>query len=285
VIARNILDWSAGGQHRATSLTEDDFYRFRKWLVDAALADKTVHDRGIVFKQMLRWAVSRKLLAQNPFADIRLSKPVPTPQPVLTAQQVGILLQQANAHMRPIIATLAWTGMRIGELAELRWADLQTNDHGQAFFVISEGGSTPGKTKGRHSRDLPINPQLMDVLGVLPRDGERIFTAMPTTMYPQTGRPVNERRVLASFKQLCRKCGFENWRKLKLHTLRHTFASIAVQEGLSERYVLEFMGHRSSAILDHYVHTYDAAAHAAICAIKYPMSAPNRTKEKTCSGE
>jgi integrase len=52
----------------------------------------------------------------------------------------------------------------------------------------------------------------------------------------------------AYLKSLCRQCGFANPQQYKLHTFRHFFASYCAQQNLSYKYVLEWMGHSSSAI-------------------------------------
>jgi len=280
LVGRNVIEWSGDdGSRRASTLTEDDLYRFRQGLGERGLTEKTIHDRSVVFKQMLRWAATKRLIPIDPFAGMPLTKPEPTPQPVLTPQQVGVLLEKANIHIRPVIATLAWTGLRFGELAELQWSNVETNGNGQSFFIITKGGSTPGKTKGRRSRRIPIHSELMKILEALPRHADRIFTALPTEKYPALDRPLNERRVLASFKQLCRKCGFQNWKGLKLHTLRHVFASMCARNHVPERYALAFMGQKSSAVLDLYVHMYDDAAHEAAETIVYPLS-PSKSVEE-----
>jgi integrase len=57
-------------------------------------------------------------------------------------------------------------------------------------------------------------------------------------------------------KNLCKECGFENPQQYKLHTFRHFFASYCAQHNLSYKYILEWMGHSSSAILDIYFWVY-----------------------------
>ena len=72
-----------------------------------------------------------------------------------------------------------------------------------------------------------------------------------------------------SLKRLCRRLGFDNPHQYKLHTFRHTFASMLARNQVSHKYALEFMGHRSSEILDLYYTQFDDTAVEAINTINY----------------
>jgi integrase len=114
---------------------------------------------------------------------------------------------------------------------------------------------------------------LRRVLDGMPRGDGRIFMALPSPKHPQGGAPMNERRCLVALKRLCKRCGFANHKQYKLHTLRHTFASMCARNNVSYKYALEWMGHRSSDILDLYYCMFDADAHAAMGTLVYAKSA------------
>ena len=83
------------------------------------------------------------------------------------------------------------------------------------------------------------------------------------------GKVVSPKKLRAYLKDLCRQCGFENPRQYKLHTFRHFFASYCAQQNLSYKYVLEWMGHLSSAILDMYFTMNDRQAQAAMNSLSF----------------
>jgi len=154
----------------------------------------------------------------------------------------------------PMLATLAYTGMRIGELKQLCWEDV---DLDRNVIHVNRGGSG-GKPKDKENRFIPIHARkLRPVLQSLPRKSELVFL-MPD------GKKVSEKKLLAHLKNLCRQCGFPNPWQYKLHTFRHFFASYCAQQNLSYKYVLEWMGHSSSAILDMYFTMNDRRAQAAM---------------------
>jgi len=268
LVQRNVVQW-CGGARRAAALTEDDFWDFRRFLVEEiGVGEKTAYDRQIVVKQCFKWAKNKRLIPRNPLAGVPMNKPDPTPQPCFTPQQVKTLLEHAGEHYTPIFAALAYTGMRFGELAALRWSDIKSLGGDKGRILIHDGGSN-GTTKNRRSRQVPISHELREVLAVLPRNHELVFTAPPSPQYPEGGRPVNERRALAFLKRLCRKVGFENPAQYKLHTFRHVFSSMCAMSNVAYKYALEWLGHRDSRILDIYYTAYDDVAHEAIKTISY----------------
>jgi integrase len=159
----------------------------------------------------------------------------------------------------PIFATLAFTGMRIGKLQQLRWENV---DFDLNVIHMQQGGSD-GKPKDREDRFIPVHgSKLKPILQALLRISEQVFL-MPD------GRLASPKKLRAYLKSLCKQCGFENPKQYKLHTFRHFFASYCAQQNLSYKYVLEWMGHSSSAILDMYFTMNDRQAHRAMNSLSF----------------
>ena len=158
-----------------------------------------------------------------------------------------------------MFAALAFTGMRIGELQQLCWEDVDLESN---VIHVHRGGSS-GKTKDKEDRFIPIHGRkLKPVLQSLQRESELVFL-MPD------GRLVSPKKLRAYLKSLCKQCGFENPLQYKLHTFRHFFASYCAQQNLSYKYILEWMGHSSSAILDMYFTMNDRQAHRAMNSLSF----------------
>ena len=174
-------------------------------------------------------------------------------------EQVELILSNADAWAVPMFATLAFTGIRIGELQHLRWEDV---DFDRNVIHVHRGGSG-GKPKDKEDRFIPVHARkLRPVLQSLPRKSELVF------LMPDGGK-VSEKKLRAYLKNLCRQCGFPNPWQYKLHTFRHFFASYCAQQNLSYKYVLEWMGHSSSAILDMYFTMNDRHAQAAMNSLSF----------------
>ncbi len=180
-------------------------------------------------------------------------------QPCFTIEQVELLISNADPWAVPMFAALAFTGMRIGELQQLRWEDADL-DHN--VIHVNRGGSD-SKPKDKEDRFIPVHAKkLWPMLQSLPRQSELVFL-MPK------GTQVSPKKLLRYLKNLCRQCGFANPNQYKLHTFRHFFASYCAQQNLSYKYVLEWMGHSSSDVLDLYFTMNDRQAQAAMNSLSF----------------
>jgi integrase len=154
---RGVFELFAGhlDQHRVTRLSHVTAGHFDKYRAErkATRHAKTVYGEGVIIKQLFKWARSRKLITENPLADIKLHKPplVPKEGPGLT--QVNHLLAAADETLGRWLAVLAFTGMRVGELRRLRPDDVGLA--GNWVHVRSRPGA---ETKTKESRKVPIIP-------------------------------------------------------------------------------------------------------------------------------
>jgi integrase len=167
---------------------------------------------------------------------------------------------------------MAYAGLRFGEVRDLRWQDLLLDRGTHGMIRVQLGGSAGTTTKGGRSRQIPIHPRLREFINALARSSERVFSSQPSKRWGHEPKKLNERTVIQVLKKLCAKLKFENAEVYKLHTFRHAFASMCARNNTSYKYALQFMGHKSSEILDLYYTMYDSTAEAAIGTINYsPM--------------
>jgi integrase len=226
----------------------------------------------ILVKQMFKWASEKKHLPSNPIVDEKIPEGESAPQPCFEPWQVTKLLELAGEHDRPIFATLAYTGIRIGEARDLLWADVVLPPDRPGHVVIRSGGSD-GTTKNKKVRRIPIAPELRPILEAMPRRGPRVFYSPASRQYPNGDCPLNDSSLLQRLKHLCERCGFDNPRQYKLHTFRHVFASMCARTNVAYKYALSWLGHGSSEILDLYYRQFDDVADQAMRTISYQRSA------------
>ncbi len=251
--------------------TENDFW---KWFgsVAKAYGKKTAYDRAIIVKQMFKWAVNKaKLLPANPVSGATMRKPAPNEQPVFSPEQVSKMLSTADDHLRPIIATMAYAGLRFGECRDLTWDHVLFPHDGPGHLVIRLGGSTD-TTKTGNVRRIPLHPDLRKILEAMPHFDQRVFHAPVSKRNADGTKMLNESTSVKALKKLCRECKFQGAEKFKLHSLRHTFASMMARSKVPIQYAQALMGHRNSQILAIYYHVYDDTAVEAIQAIQYPTT-------------
>ena len=123
---------------------------------------KTRYTEGVIIKQLLRWAKSRRLISDNPLDAIKLEKPRLEPRPGPSISQVNDILSALGGIDRIAIATLAFTGIRAGELQRIQMNDVDAN--GNWLSIVSREGL---ETKTRASRRIPIHLRLRHELDQL----------------------------------------------------------------------------------------------------------------------
>ena len=179
----------------------------------------------------------------------------------LNREELSILLETFATHFPkhyPLALLLARTGLRFGEALALKWTDIDF--HGR--FINVERGFSRGKIetpKSGKSRRVDMSKQLANVLSEL-KHSRKIETIkkgwkkMPEWVFVSslgTSLDINNwrRRI---FDKVIEKAGL---RKVRIHDLRHTFASLLIQAGESLVYVRDQLGHHSIRVtVDIYGH-------------------------------
>jgi integrase len=166
-------------------------------------------------------------------------------------------------RLRALWVTLATTGMRRGEAAGLEWADLDL-DAGRAAICRARVSvaykvqtSTPKSERSRRSVDLDAatvtalrqhrRAQLEERLAYGPgyQNSDLVFTR-------EDGSPPHPERISVMFQSHQAAAGLP---RIRLHDLRHTWASLALAAGVSPKVASERLGHASVGFtLDTYSH-------------------------------
>ncbi|WP_020475035.1 site-specific integrase [Zavarzinella formosa] len=80
---------------------------------------KTVYAKGVIILQFFSRCRSRRLIAENPLAEVRLKKPPFVPKAGPSPGEVNRILAELSGLKKTMVAVLAFTGMRAGELQRL----------------------------------------------------------------------------------------------------------------------------------------------------------------------
>ena len=156
---------------------------------------------------------------------------------VLTEDEELRLLEVAEPYLKSLILVALYTGMRKGEIFNLKWQDVD----------FEESEITVTKSKSGKDRCISINSVLLNLLYAQKAqngESEYVFTN------PKTGKPYTD--IKRSFTSACEKAGIED---LHFHDLRHTFASRLVRNGFDLNTVKELMGHYSITTTQRYLHS------------------------------
>jgi integrase len=202
---------------------------------------KTMYLEGVLVKQLMKWCKSRKLIRENAISDFKLVKPPLMPKDGPTMVQINSILTSSRGQFMVMLALLAFTGMRSGELQRLRKEDLDLL--GNWLHVVSRSGL---ETKTRHSRKIPLHSRLRPLVEKLPKvPGPWLFAAEVSAKFPHGDHWISTRKLNERFKSLLKQLGLRTGRVdgFTIHSLRHSFETTCVNAGIPQRVIDAWLGH------------------------------------------
>jgi site-specific recombinase XerD len=249
----------AGGSRPIAKIVAADLLAYRNELsAERGLAAATVKRRLACLRTMFAWLVRRNILGDSPFArtELRIRLPARLPR-CIESRDVRRLMRHRGAHgveFGLAIGLLLATGMRVGELADLRLSDV---DAAAGRLRIMGKGSrerTVFVTDGRLRDDLREYVQT--------RHGAGAQNAERRLLTDNRGFALTSARIRSAIVQLARIAGID--RRITPHMLRHTAATMLLESGTDIRFVQRLLGHRSILTTQIYTHVSDRALQAAL---------------------
>ena len=204
-----------------------------------------------VFKQIMNRAVATGLIEKNPATGIRRN-PRPKPTRFLSREEIRRLREELDRCAPPsaspsrrrqadIVRLLLATGCRRNEIVRLQWREVDG-----AVLDLTDGKTGP--------RKVFLNAQARAVVERQPRtESPYVF---PSASDP--ARPADD--CLKLWYEARKRAGLED---VRLHDLRHTFASHAVMQGVPLPVVARLLGHRNVRMTLRYAHVADRDVKAA----------------------
>ena len=256
-------------------LTSLDLQRFYKHRLDGGrvdrveakkkpkgLAPKTVRNIHQMIGSAYNLAIEQKLVTRNPTQGCALPKVEHKEMKTLTADQLSAFFQEArDSGVFALYYIDLTTGLRRGELLGLKWSDidLEKGDlrvQRQIGRIDGKIIEMPLKTKNAY-RTLPLSADAIDVLMQ-----QRRKTGNSEWVFPSpTGGPISPDSVLHMLHRVLKRAGLP---KVRFHDLRHTFATLALQNGVDIKTVSGMLGHFSAGFtLDTYAHVTTSAKREA----------------------
>lgn len=249
----------------------------REWVADlsATHAPASVHKTIGVLRQVLAMAVSDNRLVLNPADGVELPAVGTVEQRFLTLEQLHALADAAGQN-RALVYVLGTCGLRFGEVAELRWRDVLLDKKTisvRRSVTLVDNKFVVGTPKGGKGRTVSISDFVADLLTPGAAD-ELVFP--DTTGGHMRGTNVRRRwwsdAVTAArlFPRIEKNAAGEKVTvyEFKIHELRHTASSLAIQAGANIKSLQNMLGHESAALtLDRYGHLFESDVEAVGIAI------------------
>ena len=237
-------------------VTKVDRQSIQQWINEMDCSPRTMRWRHSVLRMSLAHAMAEGWIAKNP-AEGTVFPALEHPEhDYLTAEEVEGLAKMCG-EFGFIVRLLAYTGLRWGELTGLNVADVNLERRRLTVrrSMTQVGGKlVSGKTKSRKSaRTVPIPESLIE--GLTESVEGRARTS-PAITSPRGARLSRENFVRDSkWRTHVTELGHPD---LRLHDLRHTYASLARSSGADLRLLQVAMGHASITVTAHtYADLYD----------------------------
>lgn len=257
------------------------------------LSARSVRYLHVLIRESLQQALKENLITRNPADATRPPKITKKEAAFLTADQISVFLKSISEdRWYAAFVTVLGTGLRLGELAALRWENVDLKKGiihvkeavSRVETFEPEGPKTkliiqPPKTKkGLRSIPLPAfvieelkrlktrqteekillgtawQAKLREEMGENYKDPGFLFTW-------QDGRPVDPDYLSKHFRKLIKKANIEG---IHFHSLRHSYASLLLSNNVHPKIVQENLGHSTiSMTLDTYSHVAPGLKEAA----------------------
>ncbi|BDT86456.1 hypothetical protein FMUAM8_22200 [Nocardia cyriacigeorgica] len=261
---RSLLDTVVLPRWESVPLRDIEFEDIQEWVVSLSESGSTRFEgRGLsasrviqsyqVLGQILRFAVKSKRLASNPAEDVELPSMMAGERPYLSHLQV-LKLAMAAGRFRPLVLTLAYTGLRFGEATALRVMDVDLDARRirvtRSATYVRGAGTVVTDTKNHTARAVPVPETLAKELANL-MQGRRL----DALVFPSwKGGYLESTEFRWVFDQAAKAAGLS---KIAPHGLRHTAASLAISAGANIKVVQRMLGHKTATLtLDLYGHLF-----------------------------
>ncbi len=207
------------------------------------LSNSTVRGVHMMLHNALDRAVKEKLILKNPTEDCIIPKIEKQEMKILQPEHIHAYLDAANARgLLPMFYLELVSGLRKGELTALQWSDL---DEADCTVSVSKQASwdtdgnlvlTRPKT-GNSIRTVSIPQEAVELL-----KQEHAKHPDNPWMFPsgRTGEMYHPDSVVTLHKRILKDAGLDH---IRFHDLRHTFATLALQNGVDVKTVSSMLGH------------------------------------------
>jgi integrase/recombinase XerD len=239
---------------------EDTILAYAGHLMDErAAAPRTLRRRMACLRGFYRDAVRTGMIERSPFAALEMQLPRARSLPrALSRIETACLADAAWRHcldpaapptaraFPAALLLLISTGLRVGELVQLRPGDFEA--HGGGLHVRGKGR--------RERRVFVVDPRLRSVIaGLALRPGA-------ANLFAADGRSWTTQAVRRQLRSFAAAAGIE--RRVTPHMLRHTCATLLLEDGVDLRVLQRLLGHENIATTALYAHVGDSGLRKAL---------------------
>jgi integrase len=219
-------------------------------------AQSVKHHHRLIFK-VLKDAVKWHLIVRNVAEAVTPPKTRKVEMATWDNEQVKIFLDVSkDSSYYPIYLTAINTGMRRGEVLGLRWQDIYFDNNiiyvRQSLQEVKKVGLTFKEPKSGKSRSISITPTLAKELNKLYKQqlADKLllgqgYQDLDLVFAQKNGKPIQPTVMARNYRKMVETSGLPY---IRFHDLRHTHATLLLQQGVHPKVVSERLGHSTKWI-------------------------------------
>jgi len=250
------------GKKRLRDLRPVDIQAWVDEISQNGLSPATVGRCYRYLRACVRQAEAWEIIDHNPFKGIILPRVPRKELDFLNADEIRCLLDAAKFPEKALFAILALSGLRLGEALGLQWKDIDYGMH--AIYVTKAfsywGGIQEPKTESSR-RAVTLLPVLADILMDY---AAFLGNTNPDDFLFQTRglRPLDPANARKRFEATLARAGLK---RVTLHSLRHSYASLMLSSGANIKALSHALGHASVTMtLNTYSHLIEEKMEEAV---------------------
>ncbi len=228
------------GEYEITKINSMSIERYKKERQKEGAKNSTINRELSCLRLMFQKAISWGYLVENPMKSVKLfsEKDNYTQRVVSLAEEKKLLENCTPTPVKDFVIFGLNTGMRKSEIQSLEWKNV----------FLKQGTILVVGTKSGKNRKIPINDKVRSLLVRLHSNNG-------------SGRVLPYTNVYYGFKKAARLAGIP---EVRLHDLRHTFATRLIESGADIITVRDLLGHTKSAVTERYTHPNEALKRIAV---------------------
>lgn len=241
----------AFGTRKLSTIGPEDVQRFLTHKNTEGVSASTVRAYLVQLREVFSHAVLWGYLARNPCDGIKAPRVLHKEMGFLTPDEVRALLDAADPDDHALLATAVMTGMRQGELLALQWDDIDWRAGTiRVHRSVYRGDFIDPKTT-YSVRTVGMTKRLAAIL--MDRKIAAPYSPWDLVFCSKDGTPLDQANLYnRMFQPTLRRAGL---RRIRFHDLRHTYASMLINQGENLKYVQAQLGHASiTTTVDRYGH-------------------------------
>lgn len=210
------------------------------------LSTRTVRYMDMILKQALAEAVTLGLIRRSPIERVKPPRLIQKEMRIMTEQEISTFLAIIKDSRYEVFFRLALgTGLRRGEMLALRWKDIdfaKGTVRVERTLVKVRGGVLfqPPKTQASQ-RTISLPPSVIELLQNQ-RNKQKFNGDNDLVFCTKNGSPIYPNNLLKRhFKKLLNRAGLST--EIRLHDLRHTWATYLLSKGVNLKIIAEYLGH------------------------------------------